>query len=40
MMIQNLSDMKIILIAWDKNEGVGLQSKNNSMNDYLKSMKP
>lgn len=39
MMIQDLSDSKIILIAWDKNVASGISSKRNSMNGCLKSMK-
>ena len=38
-MIQDLSDLKIILIAWVKNAVVRLHYKRNSMNGYLKSMK-
>ena len=38
-MIQDLSDLKIILIAWYKSVAEGLPKKKNSMNGYLKSMK-
>lgn len=38
-MIQDLSDSKIILIAWVKNVASGISSKRNSMNGCLKSMK-
>ena len=38
-MIQDLSDLKFILFAWDKSVAVRLKQKRNSMNGYLKSMK-
>ena len=38
-MIQDLCDLKIILIDCDKNVAAGYKWKGNSMNGYLKSMK-